>query len=81
MVKHAYRRVAAVAATAFAGLAGAGSAGAQETGVPLAVGTPAPAFSLVAATSDGVARDSVRLRDFRGQTLVLAFFFRARTKG
>lgn len=81
MNKHAYRCLAAVSAMAFAGLAGAAPANAQETGEPLAVGTPAPDFSLVAATRDGVAPDSVRLRDFRGQTVVLAFFFRARTKG
>jgi peroxiredoxin len=28
-----------------------------------------------------VLRDSVRLSDFRGQTVVLAFFPKARTKG
>ncbi len=56
----------------------AGSAGAQA---PLDVGAVAPDFALIGATKDGVLRDSVRLSDFRGETVVLAFFFKARTKG
>jgi thioredoxin-dependent peroxiredoxin len=56
----------------------AGSAGAQE---PLEIGAVAPDFSLIGATKDGVIKDSVRLSDFRGETVVLAFFFKARTKG
>lgn len=56
----------------------AGSARAQE---PLDVGAVAPDFSLIGATKDGVIKDSVRLSDFRGETVVLAFFFKARTKG
>ena len=47
----------------------------------LAVGEVAPDFTIAAATRYGVLRDSVRLSDFRGQTVVLAFFPRARTKG
>lgn len=45
------------------------------------VGQLAPDFSLPGATRYGVLRDPVRLADFRGQTVVLAFFIRARTKG
>jgi peroxiredoxin Q/BCP len=45
------------------------------------VGAVAPDFTLSGATRYGVLRDSVRLSDFRGQTVVLAFFIRARTKG
>ncbi len=48
---------------------------------PLAVGTMAPDFSLSAATTAGVSAGPVRLSDYRGKTVVLAFFFRARTKG
>jgi thioredoxin-dependent peroxiredoxin len=55
-----------------------GSAGAQE---PLEIGAVAPDFALIGATKDGVTKDSVRLSDFRGETVVLAFFFKARTKG
>lgn len=52
-----------------------------QTPTPLAVGTTAPDFALPGATRFGVLRDSVRLRDFKGKTVVLAFFFRARTRG
>ena len=45
------------------------------------VGTTAPDFAVPAATRYGVLRDPVHLSDFRGKTVVLAFFYRARTKG
>lgn len=45
------------------------------------VGSVAPDFTVAGATRYGLLRDSVRLSDFRGQTVVLAFFFQARTKG
>ena len=45
------------------------------------VGTMAPDFALPGATRYGVLRDPVRLSDLRGKTVVLAFFYRARTKG
>lgn len=45
------------------------------------VGSMAPDFAITGATRFGVLRDSIRLSDFRGQTVVLAFFFQARTKG
>jgi peroxiredoxin len=41
----------------------------------------APDFTISGATRFGLLRDSVRLSDFRGQTVVIAFFIRARTKG
>ena len=49
--------------------------------VPLVVGTVAPDFTLPAATMAGVSAKPVRLSDYKGKTVVLAFFFRARTKG
>ena len=48
---------------------------------PLAVGQAAPDFALPGATRYGVLQASVHLSDFRGKTVVLAFFFKARTKG
>lgn len=45
------------------------------------VGSMAPDFAITGATRFGVLRDSIRLSDYRGQTVVLAFFFKARTKG
>jgi peroxiredoxin len=41
----------------------------------------APDFSLPAATRYGLLRDSIRLSDLRGKTVVIAFFYKARTKG
>jgi hypothetical protein len=52
----------------------------QAAAVP-AVGQPAPDFSLIGATRYGLLASPVRLSDFRGKTVVLAFFFQARTKG
>jgi peroxiredoxin Q/BCP len=45
------------------------------------VGDVAPDFALPAASRFGLLRDSVKLSDFRGQTVVLAFFPGARTPG
>ena len=45
------------------------------------VGQMAPDFSLPGATRFGLLKDPVKLSDFRGQTVVLAFFPKARTKG
>ncbi len=54
---------------------------AAQDSIPLAVGTRAPDVALVGATRDGVLPDSVRLSDFRDQTVVIAFFYRARSGG
>jgi len=48
---------------------------------PLEVGAVAPDFTLPGATRYGVLQNPVRLSDFKGKTVVLAFFFRARTRG
>jgi cytochrome oxidase Cu insertion factor (SCO1/SenC/PrrC family) len=48
---------------------------------PLAVGAEAPDFTLSAATIAGVSTKPVHLKDLRGKTVVLAFFFKARTGG
>jgi peroxiredoxin Q/BCP len=48
---------------------------------PLKVGDAAPDFTIAGATRHGVLQDPVRLSDYRGETVVLAFFFRARTPG
>lgn len=47
----------------------------------LEVGQPAPDFELVGATRYGVLEEPVRLSDYSGETVILAFFFRARTPG
>ena len=48
---------------------------------PPTVGAMAPDFTLPGATRDGVLQKPASLSDYRGKTVVLAFFFRARTKG
>lgn len=45
------------------------------------VGTEAPDFTLPGATRYGLLKSPVHLSDYRGQTVVLAFFYQARTKG
>jgi len=47
----------------------------------LAVGEMAPDIEVAGATRHGVLADPVRLSDYRGETVVLAFFFRVRTRG
>jgi peroxiredoxin Q/BCP len=63
----------------------ASTAGAQQPAAasPPApeVGTMAPDFALPATTRYGLLRDSIRLSELRGKTVVIAFFYKARTKG
>lgn len=47
----------------------------------LEVGAVAPDFAMPGATRFGALRDPVRLSDYKGKTVVLAFFFKARTRG
>lgn len=53
----------------------------STTQEPLELGTVAPTFSLTGATRDGVLPSPVRLEDFRDKTVVIAFFYQAKTKG
>jgi len=48
---------------------------------PLAVGLEAPDFTLPASTKDGLLPNPLHLKDLRGKTVVIAFFFKSRTKG
>ena len=52
-----------------------------DTTPPLQVGAVAPDFSLPGATRYGVLAKPVHLSDFKGKTVVLAYFFKARTSG
>lgn len=52
-----------------------------DTPVPLEVGAVAPDFTIPGATRHGVLAEEISLRDYAGKTVVLAFFFRARTRG
>lgn len=55
--------------------------GAQQTETGPKVGDVAPDFTLRGVTRDGPMREAIRLSSYRGNTVVLAFFFKARTKG
>ena len=48
---------------------------------PLEIGTVAPAFTMSGATRYGVLAHPIHLSDFKGKTVVLAFFYKARTSG
>ncbi len=69
--------LAAVPATAGA----QGQPAQQQSPPPLEVGTAAPDFSLPGATRYGVLKNPIKLSDYKGKTVVLAFFFKARTRG
>jgi peroxiredoxin Q/BCP len=45
------------------------------------VGDMAPDFTLKGSTKDGLLPKPIHLADLRGQTVVLAFFPKSRTKG
>ncbi len=77
-----------IAIAAMAAIAGTAltSGAAAQTPVPAspvgpAVGSVAPDFSLPGATRYGLLKGPVHLADHRGETVVLAFFYQARTKG
>ena len=65
-----------------------GVARAQQAATPAAatvtgpaVNDVAPDFTLTGATRYGLLKTPVTLADYRGRTVVLAFFYQARTKG
>lgn len=57
------------------------SVGCSSQKVSVEVGAPAPDISLVGANRERVLPQPLRLQDFREQTVVLAFFYKARTPG
>jgi peroxiredoxin Q/BCP len=70
-------------------VAGAATVVAQQPAAPIPgsaafapdSGAMAPDFAIPGASRYGLLKDPVRLSDYRGQTVVLAFFPKARTKG
>jgi len=62
-------------------LAGPGEAAAQDQQEFLAVGQAAPDIQVQGATRYGILSEPFRLKEFQGRTVVLAFFFRARSSG
>ncbi len=77
---HRNATLAGLAFVALATAAGAQAPAAQPDAGPK-VGDVAPEFSLPGSTRDGLLGKPLRLHDFRGQVVVLAFFPKARTKG
>ena len=77
------RPSALLAALGLAMVAGTAVAQAQavQGSQPLDSGAVAPDFSLPGATRFGTLRVPVRLSDFHGKTVILAFFYRSRTRG
>ena len=61
-------------------IGGAAPVSAQDSQL-LAVGEMAPDFALPGATRYGALENPIRLSDYRGETVVLACFFRVRTRG
>jgi peroxiredoxin Q/BCP len=79
-----FRRTAGLSAALLAGAAGLLVAQQPQPGSAAFapdVGAMAPDFALSGATRYGLLARAVKLSDFRGQTVVLAFFPKARTKG
>jgi cytochrome oxidase Cu insertion factor (SCO1/SenC/PrrC family) len=82
-------RFATLTVVTAASLVAAGQdARAQQTAPPAAavpagpaVNDVAPDFALAGADRYGLLKTPVRLSDYRGRTVVLAFFYQARTKG
>ena len=77
----AARCVAVLAVAAIApSIAGAQAAPAAAL-TPLKVGEMAPDFTVTVVTADGVAKKPFKLSEHKGETVVLAFFPKARTSG
>jgi hypothetical protein len=75
----------AIGAMTLAAVFATAASGQQPASAPAVtgpvVGDVAPDFSLAGATRYGLLKGPVRLSDLRGKTVVLAFFYQARTKG
>ena len=81
MLKNTGLTAIVFASIAAAGVAGAQAATAAAANAGPAVNDLAPDFSLTGADRYGLLKTPVKLSDYRGRTVVLAFFFQARTKG
>jgi peroxiredoxin Q/BCP len=74
-------RLGAAFAATFSLLAGPVYGQAAATPAPIEVGAAAPDFEIGGATKQGVMDRPIKLTDYRGKVVVLAFFPRARTRG
>jgi thioredoxin-dependent peroxiredoxin len=79
-------RLALVAAALLAGALAREAGAQQQPAAPPAdvgpkIGEMAPDFALPGATRYGLLKTPVRLSDFRGQSVIIAFFPVARSRG
>jgi hypothetical protein len=80
-VRAAGLALAVVASTGAIAVSAPSLAGQTDSSAAVQVGQRAPDFQAAGATRYGLLRDPVSLSDFSGKTVVLAFFYKARTKG
>jgi hypothetical protein len=72
----------AASATVAAAQQAPATAAAAAPPLPIpAVGDMAPDFTFKGITRYGMLRDAARLTDYRGETVVVWLFFKARTRG
>ena len=81
LLYHRSLRAAAILAAALAARPARAQQPAPAPAPVITVGSVAPDFELRGATRYGLLEKPVRLSDYRGQTVVIAFFYKARTKG
>ena len=81
MARRIHPFAAAIAALLFAAAARAQQTPPPANADPPPVGAMAPDFAIAGATRYGLLKNPARLSDYRGETVVIAFFFRARTRG
>ena len=74
-------RIGRMAAAVALSLGVSSRGGAQQAETGPKVGDMAPDFTLRGVTGDGPLKEAIKLSSYRGNTVVLAFFFKARTKG
>jgi peroxiredoxin Q/BCP len=74
-------RFAAIGVVMAGAVAGAQQPAPGSAATAPEVGQNAPDFSLPGGTRYGLLKNPVKLSDYRGQTVVIAFFPKARTKG
>jgi peroxiredoxin Q/BCP len=74
-------RIAAIGVALFGTVAAAQQPAPGSAATAPDVGQNAPDFSLPGATRFGLLKNPIKLSDYRGQTVVIAFFPKARTKG
>ena len=80
-ISHRMTLVALVAIASLAGAQQPAAAPPQAPALPIPeVGSVAPDFTFEAITKDG-KKAPAKLSDYKGQTVVLWFFIRARTRG